>query len=314
VVEKEKLYVRFAIGLMILIVLAIVATLIASYLAELPIETQVIYIIAPIIAGLFTGIGCCICLLARMDSLRYWLEVAKSAKPDVTFAIIYFICLTSFIIYREPWAYMLGFTLPATLVYVLCRKYSPLTPLIYNLVYGFFQGYFAYYMVTFYSWIFKVGITHALLLTPYPQFYVLLEQYGKFFDISIIIGFFSILPFVCCEEMMFRHVLKVISGFGLFETTFATQMIFVVMHALTRLDLPLVQYLHTLVCIAVVTVNVFYVYYRTGSIVASIIAHNTYNTLIFGSYLRIVTPITTLPYFITSTIVLILLRVYYVRR
>jgi len=309
-IEKQRIYIWFTIGVMICIILAIIATLIAATLIYLPIEKQLIYIIAPIIAGIFVGVGCMFLLISRPDVFRYWVEIARNAKPDVPFAIIYFICLVSFIIYREPWAYVLGFTLPAVLVYVLARKYEPLTPLYYNLTFGLFMGYVAYYFVEFYSWLFRFELQPAYLLTPYPQWYVVLQEYGKFFDISIIIGFFSILPFTACEEMMFRRSLKVLSGFGLFEVVFATQMTFVAIHALTRLELPLYQYVHCLVCISVATVNIFYTYYRTGSVTASILAHNTYNTLIFGEYLGVVTPITTLPYIVAIFIIFIIVRRY----
>ena len=277
-IEKKVLWA--IIGLTFCIVLATIATLIACFLTYVPIEIRIIYIIAPLIAGMFVGFACSFLLISRREIYMYWIEISKNAKPDISFLIIYFICLISFIIYREPWTYTLGFTIPAILVYVLSRKYEPYTPLIYNIVYGFFMGFIIYYFVIFYSWLFTIEVTYALLLTPYPQFYTIISNV---FNFPIFITFLSILPFTTCEEMMFRRVLKVLVGFGLFETVFITQMIFVSLHALTRLNLPLVQYVHTLVCISIATVIIFYTYYSTGSIVASIIAHNTYNTLIFKS-------------------------------
>ena len=313
-IEKQRIYVWFTIGVMICIILAILATLIAATLVYLPIEKQLIYIIAPIIAGIFVGVGCIVMTLSRLDILSYWVDVAKNARPDVSFAIIYFVCLVSFIIYREPWTYTLSFILPSTLVYVLTRKYKPLEPLLVQIVLGFVIGYLTYYLVKFYSWLFMVTTTPLMMLTPYPKIYVSVERYGKFFDISIILGFFSILPFVACEEMAFRRVIKILSGFGLFESIFATQMVFLVIHALTRLDLPLYQYIHTFVCIAIAIVTTFYAYYRTGSVISSIIAHNTYNTLIYGEYLGIVTPISTLPYAITAFTIGILVAIFYVKK
>ena len=287
--------------LIVITVIAITITLILTYslLIESIKELALPYFTAGLLISTFIPLFLALLTYFHPARIDYWISAGRESKLDLVGAFLWWVIFYSYLTTQDIAIYLVGFALPGILVYVLAR-YKPRRSFLYSLFQGLVSGFEAYYLVITLHVLTGIlpKMSTALTIHNPEQVINTMHIFSKY--LSSIFGFilsqevlerivipnvlvtftYFLFP-VTLEELYFRRIIKLYVKYAdVSIVVFVSTFLFVIAHVVTRMELPYTEFIITIASIGLASGPIVYSYIHCANLVAPIIAHTTYNTLI----------------------------------